>query len=151
VSRDVVFDEMVSWYSPLKITEDREARNGDVSSNVEQESQLIYGPQESSISGSNNTPWKRRSRSSNIVDGSSQTSSRTSYVDDESNDSEKNMGGESRIPSVTTLGVRMAKKALKTPDNNNGVRRSTRVKYPVQIFTYDGFVAHHYTYMVRVI
>ncbi len=37
VNRDV-FDEMVSWYSPLKITEDGEARNGDVSSNVEQES-----------------------------------------------------------------------------------------------------------------
>jgi hypothetical protein len=36
VSRDVVFDKMVSWYSPLKITEDGEARNGDVSSNVEQ-------------------------------------------------------------------------------------------------------------------
>jgi hypothetical protein len=33
VSRDVVFDEMVSWYSPLKIVEDGEARNGDVSSN----------------------------------------------------------------------------------------------------------------------
>ncbi len=45
----------------------------------------------------------------------------------------------------------MAKKALKTPNNNNGVRRSTRVKYPVQRFTYDGFVAHHYAYMVRVI
>jgi transposase InsO family protein len=35
VSRNVVFDEMVSWYSPLKIAEDGEARNGDVSSNVE--------------------------------------------------------------------------------------------------------------------
>jgi hypothetical protein len=45
VSRYVVFDEMVSWYSPLKIVEDGEARNGDVSSNVEQESQLINGPQ----------------------------------------------------------------------------------------------------------
>ncbi len=44
VSRDVVFDEMVSWYSPLKIAEDGEARNGDVSSNLEQESQLINGP-----------------------------------------------------------------------------------------------------------
>jgi hypothetical protein len=38
VSRDVVFDDMVNWYSPLKIAEDGEARNGDVSSNVEQES-----------------------------------------------------------------------------------------------------------------
>jgi len=45
----------------------------------------------------------------------------------------------------------MANKALKTPDNNSGVRRSTQVKYPVQRLTYDGFVAHHYAYMVRVI
>jgi hypothetical protein len=125
VSRDVVFDDMVSWYSPLKIAEDGEARNGDVSSNVEQESQLISRPQESSISGSNSTPWKGKLRSSNIVDGSPQTSSRNSHVDDESNDSEKNVCGESKIPSVTTPGARMAKKALKTPDNNNGVRRST--------------------------
>jgi hypothetical protein len=73
VSRDVVFDEMVSWYSPLKVAEDEEAKNGDVSSNVEQESQLISGPQESSISGSSSTPWKGRLRSSNIVHGSSQT------------------------------------------------------------------------------
>ncbi len=45
----------------------------------------------------------------------------------------------------------MAKKALKTPKNNNGVRRFTQIKYFVQIFTYDGFVVHHYAYMVRVI
>jgi len=38
VSRDVVFDKMVNWYSPLKITEDGKARNGGVSSNLEQES-----------------------------------------------------------------------------------------------------------------
>ncbi len=45
----------------------------------------------------------------------------------------------------------MAKKALKSPDNINGVQKSTRVKYLVQRLTYDGFVVHHYTYMVRVI
>jgi hypothetical protein len=45
----------------------------------------------------------------------------------------------------------MAKKALKTPDDNNGIQRSTQVKYHVQRLTYDGFVAHHYAYMVRVI
>ncbi len=58
MNRDVVFDEMVSWYPPLKIAEDGEARTGDVPSNVEQESQLISGPQESSINGSSSTPWK---------------------------------------------------------------------------------------------
>jgi len=151
VNTNVVFDEMVRWYSPLKVAKDGEARNGDVSSNAKQESQLISGPQESSISGSNNTPWKGRLRSSNIVHGSSQTSSRNPHVDDASSDSEKNVGEESRIPLVTTLGARMAKKVLKTSDNNSGVRRSTRVKYPVQILTYDGFVAHHYAYMVKVI
>jgi hypothetical protein len=31
VNRDVLFDEMVSWYSPLKITKDGEAKIGDVS------------------------------------------------------------------------------------------------------------------------
>ncbi len=118
---------------------------------MEQESQLISGPQESSISGSNSTPWKGRLKYSNIIDGSSQTSSRSPHVDDESNDLEKSVGEESRISSVITHGAQMAKKALKTPDNNNGVRKSTRVKYPVQIFTYDGFVAHHYAYMVKVI
>ncbi len=66
-------------------------------------------------------------------------------------DSEKNVGEESIILSVIIPRARMAKKALKTSDNNNGVRRSTRVKYHVQILTFDGFVAHHYAYMVRVI
>jgi hypothetical protein len=61
------------------------------------------------------------------------------------------VGEESRILSIITPEAQMAKKALKTLKNNNGVRRSTRIKYLVQIFTYDGFVAHHYAYMVRVI
>jgi len=151
MSRDVVFDEMVNWYSPLKIAEDGEARNGGVSSNLEQKSQLISGPQKPSISGSISTPWKGRLKSSNIVHGSSQTSSRNSHVDGESSDSEKSEGEESKITSVITPGAWMAKKALKTPDNNSGVRRSTRVKYHVQRPTYDGFIAHHYAYMVKVI
>jgi hypothetical protein len=94
VSRDVLFDEMVNWYIPPKIGEDGKARNGDVSSNVEQESQLLNGPQESSINGSNSTPWKGRLKSSSIVHGSSQASSRNSHVDDESSDSEKSVGEE---------------------------------------------------------
>ncbi len=91
VNKDVVFDEMVSWYPPLKIIKDGETKNGDVPSNVEQESQLISGPQESLINGSNNTPWKGKLKSSNIVDGSSQTSSRNPHVDDESSDSDKSV------------------------------------------------------------
>jgi hypothetical protein len=74
-----------------------------------------------------------------------------SPIDDGSSDLKKNVGEESRVPSVITLGAWMAKKTLKTFNNNSGVRRSTRVKYHVQILTYDGFVTHHYTYIVRVI
>jgi len=118
---------------------------------VEQESQLINGPQKSLISGSNSIPWKGRLRSSNIVHGNSQTSSRNPHVDDESSDSEKSAGEESRILSVTTSGAWMAKKALKTLDNNSSVQRSTQVKYLVQRLTYDGLIAHHYAYMVRII
>ncbi len=36
--RDVVFDEMANLYSPMNITEDEKAKNGDVLSNVEQKS-----------------------------------------------------------------------------------------------------------------
>ncbi len=116
-----MFDEMSSWYSPLKVAKDGEARNVDGSSNVEQESLLISGPQEFSISGSSSTPWKGILRSLNIVHGSFQTSSKNPHVDDESSDSEKSVGEESRIPSVITPGAQMANKVLKTPDNNSGV------------------------------
>ncbi len=105
VSKDVVFDEMVGWYSPLKITKDGEAKNGDVSSNVKPESQLINGPQESSINGSSNTPWKGKLRFSNIVHGSFQTSFINSHGDGESSDSEKNVDEKSRIFSITTFGA----------------------------------------------
>jgi len=52
----------------------------------------MSGPQESSISGSSNTPWKGRLRSSNIIHGSFQTSSINSHVDGESSESKKNEG-----------------------------------------------------------
>jgi hypothetical protein len=88
---------------------------------VEQESQLISGPQESLINRSSNTPWKGLLRSSNIIHGNFQTSSKNSYVDGESSDSEKSVGEELKVPSVITLEAWMAKKTLKTLDNNNGI------------------------------
>jgi len=44
----------------------------------------------------------------------------------------------------------MAKKALKTLDNNSGIQKSAQAKHCVQRLMYDEFVAHHYAYMVRV-
>ncbi len=78
--------------------------------------------------GSNNTPWKGRLRSSNIVHGSFQTSFRNSHVDGELNDLDNNVDEESKVPSIVTHKAQMAKKALKTFHNNIGVQRSTQVK-----------------------
>ncbi len=89
---------------------------------MEQESQLINRPQKSLISGSSNIQRKGRLISSNIVHGSFQISSRNSHVDGESNDSKKNVDEELRVLLVPTPGAQMAKKALKTPDNNNRVK-----------------------------
>ncbi len=61
------------------------------------------------------------------------------------------MDEESKVLSVITPRTWMAKKALKTLDNNSGKQKFTRIKCPIQIPTYDGFVAHYYAYMVRVI
>jgi len=61
---------------------------------------LINGPQEFSINGSNNTPWKRILKSSNIIHGSFLTSFINSHVDGELNDSNKSVDEESKTPSV---------------------------------------------------
>jgi hypothetical protein len=71
---------------------------------------------------------KGRLRSSNIVPGNSQTSSRNFHVNGESNDSEKSVDEESKVLLVIIPRVWMSKKALKTPDNNIGIRKSTRGK-----------------------
>ncbi len=96
---------------------------------MEQESQLISGPQKFSISGSSSIPWKWL-RFLNIIHGSFQTSSKKFHVDGESSDSEKNVDEKSRVPLNVIPKAQMAKKKLKTP-NNNGVQKSTWVKYLV--------------------
>jgi hypothetical protein len=45
----------------------------------------------------------------------------------------------------------MAKKALKTLDDNSGIQKSAQAKHRVQRLMYDEFVAHHYAYMVKVL
>ena len=55
------------------------------------------------------------------------------------------------IPSVVTPGVRKSRNVIKTPGGDAGTRRSTRVKYPVDRLRYDGFSAHHYAYMVKIL
>ena len=77
VSRDVVFDEMSCWYGPIKVTEDADAGNGNVVVNVEQQSQSLSGPGESSANGSN--AWTGRLRSSGSTDGCTDSGAQISH------------------------------------------------------------------------
>ena len=63
VSRDVVFDEMSSWYKPVNVIDDVDAQNGNAAHNSQQQSQNISGPGVSSSSGSHSLPWIGRLRS----------------------------------------------------------------------------------------
>ena len=62
VSRDVVFDEMSSWYKPVNAIDDVDAQNGNAAQNSQQHSQNISGPVVSSSSGSHFSPWTGRLR-----------------------------------------------------------------------------------------
>ena len=73
-----------------------------------------------------------------------------SHIDGESNGSELSLDEELGIPSIVTPGVRKSKNVVKSPEGDEGTRRSTRVKYPNDRLRYDGFSAHHYAYMVKI-
>jgi hypothetical protein len=51
VSRDVVFDEMSSWYADVKDTIGADADEHVVAKNAGQQSQTLSGPRESPSSG----------------------------------------------------------------------------------------------------
>ena len=70
---------------------------------------------------------------------------------DDSSGSEQSLDEELGIPAMVTPGVQRTKTTLRTPGSDPGVRRSTRVKYPVDRLRYNGYTAHHYAYMVKVI
>ena len=50
------------------------------------------------------------------------------------------------IPSVKTRGVKKELEGM-----HSKLRRSSRVKNPMQRLMYDGYVAHHYAYMAKVV
>jgi hypothetical protein len=62
VSKDVVFDEMGSWYADVKDTIGAYANEHVVVKNADQQSQTLSRPRESPSSGSTNRPWSGRLR-----------------------------------------------------------------------------------------
>ena len=74
-----------------------------------------------------------------------------SHVDGESSGSEMSLDEELGIPSVVTPGARKSKNVIKTLGGDVGTHRSTRVKNHVDKLRYDGFLARHYAYMVKIL
>ena len=66
------------------------------------------------------------------------------YVEGHSSGSDHNID-EFGIPSMKTPSVKKALEGM-----HSKLRRSSRVKNHVQWLMYDGYVAHHYAYMVKV-
>ena len=62
ISRDVVFDEMSSWYCDVQDTIEDDVKNDVVVQNVKPQSQVLSGPQESSSLGFVEKPWSGRLR-----------------------------------------------------------------------------------------
>ena len=146
ISCDVVFDELASWYAlpPIVVDDGKSAET--VDRNPTAETVTISGPSEAS-SSSSTSPWSGRLRNSADKSGSAHANSPrkgkekiveqgdTSRARGESSDSDMSLDEELGIPRLTTPGV----------------RKSTRVRYPVDRLTYDGMTAIHYAYMVKVL
>ncbi len=78
-------------------------------------------------------------------------STRYSHVDGKSSGFEQSLDEEFGIPTIKTHGVRKANATNRTPQTDPGLHRSTRERRPVQRLIYDGYVAHHYAYMAKVV
>ena len=130
----------------------------------------MSGPRESSSSGSIVSPWLGRLRSHasprdahrDAIGASTHVSRKGKEKVDQpfmpdmsgghsSSGSEQSLNEELGIPAVVTPGVQRTKTTLRTPGSDPGVRRSTRVKYPVNRLRYDSYTSHHYAYMVKAI
>ena len=74
-----------------------------------------------------------------------------SRIDGDSSGSELSLDEKLGIPLVVTPGVRKSRNVIKTLGGDADTRRSSRVKYPVDRLRYDGFSAHHYAYMVKIL
>jgi hypothetical protein len=132
VSRDVVFDEMNSWYADVKDTIGADTDEHVVAKNAGQQSQTLSGPRESPSSGSTNRPWSGRLRHNSSPTntgyasykgkekvgealGMLNISAGYSHVDGESSGSEQNLDEEFGILAIRTPGVKRANVTNRTP------------------------------------
>ena len=122
VSRDVVFNEMSSWYSAKKVV-GADLDENVVAENVRQESQTLSGPGESSCSKSVDKPWSGKPRVQVTTDVSRKGKEKVfepfdifaghSTMDGgDSSGSEMSLDEEFGIPAMKTPGVKKAMEAM---------------------------------------
>ena len=127
---------------------------------MQQESQVLSGPQGSSSFNVVENPWSGRLRERESLASSSNVSKKgkekvddapslpnlsAGFDDVEGHSSDHSLDEEFGIPSVKTPGVKKALEGM-----HSKLRRSSRVKNLVQRLMYNGYVAHHYAYMAKV-
>ena len=138
VSRDVVFDELTSWYpnvNKLQV-EDMHKKNEQEVRERSQESITLSGPKNSRNSHSV-SPWSGKLK--DVESSPPSVKGKEKLIDDDQLWLEDPSEEEDRVS------VEKQKEVEKQP------RRSTRVKYPVQKLTYDSFMVNHYAYISQVI
>ena len=169
VSRDVIFDELGSWYSPkqnLETDEDNEIEDMDKSENVRdchrdgnnvgQQSSTsteCSGQSKNSGSKSDSNAWSGKSVGHKKYDEKKGKQKMPEY--EMLDDGSKNMEDADSDTSLDDeLGIRVLKipgmkKAWK--DASKKLRRSDREKKTVERFGYDTYMAMHYAYMSKVV
>ena len=134
--------------------------NGNVvAENVSQQSQTLSGPGESSSSQSIERPWSGRLHPASSENASYKGKEKVgdpmvlpnifaghSTVDGDLSGSKASLDDELGILVMRTPGVKKAMQAM-----NAKLRRSGRVKNPVDRLTYDSYVARHCAYMANVV
>ncbi|MDM1593467.1 reverse transcriptase domain-containing protein [Escherichia coli] len=156
----MVFDELASWYKD-KVDVMVDDIDADVHVNLPNEvSTSLSGPAGSSSDTSNVSPWSGRLRhesastSTNVLDKGKKKVEGIGVTGYESSSS-KSLDEELGIPVIRTPGVDRHERyvpphARRVHSEPQAVRRSQRVRYPVERLTYKGY-AMHYAYMMSMV
>ena len=132
VSRDVTFDELVSWNEntkTLQIHEFEERKEPEIQE-LPQESIILSGSESSrSATTSNISPWIGKLRS---------------YLD--AQESTNKGKGKEKIVDDDQLWIEEPS-TEEGGDTTTQSRRSTRVRHPIQRLTYDSFMINHFAYV----
>ena len=169
VSRDVIFDELGSWYNPKgNVETDQDCENEDKEkfenrrdfhrdgNNVGEQgstSTKCSGPPKNSGSKFDSNAWSGKSVGHKKYDDKKGKQKMSEYemLDDGSRNMED-------VDSDTSLDDELGIRALKIPgmekalkDASQKLRRSDREKKTVERFGYDTYMAMHYAYISRVV